>query len=123
MNCEKCNQIIPEDSKVCPSCDIENDENEKSEQNITAEPLTAPQVTNKQAQKPEIPRQKLEPVLSVGKILLFLVLMAIPVVNLIIVIKWSFNKNINKNLRNLSRSMLIVFGLTVVLYAYLLFIK
>ena len=81
------------------------------------------QEVNTQAEKPSSVPQNMEPVLSVGKILWFFLLMAIPVVNIVIVIKWSLNRTINKNLRNLSRAMLIVFAFTLILYSYLLFVK
>ena len=79
--------------------------------------------TKSLAEKPETLPQNQETVLSVGKILWFFLLMALPVVNIIIAIKWSLNQKINKNLRNLARAMLIVFVFTLILYSYLLFAK
>lgn len=92
-------------------------------EDLVKEPAASQQEVTTPAERPVQAPQNLEPVLSVGKILWFFILMAIPVVNLIIVFRWSFSKKTNKNLMNLSRAMLIVFAITFVLYSYLLFVK
>jgi uncharacterized membrane protein YsdA (DUF1294 family) len=48
--------------------------------------------------------------MSVGQYLLMFILLAIPIVNIIMIIAWSFGKNpsVNKNKRNYARAMLIM---------------
>lgn len=63
---------------------------------------------------------KNEEVLSVLKIFLFLVVMAIPIVNLIMSFRWSFKRNINLNLRNLSRVFFIIYIVTFAMYVFVI---
>lgn len=66
------------------------------------------------------PRNK---VLSVFAMLGFFVVMAIPLVNLIMAVRWTFGKKTNRNLRNLSITMLFFFALVLGVYLYLFFAR
>ena len=66
------------------------------------------------------PRNK---VLSVFAMLGFFVVMAIPFVNLFMAVRWTFGKKTNRNLRNLSITMLFFFVLVLGIYVYLMFVR
>lgn len=73
---------------------------------INTEPVRTDEIKNKE-------------VLSVFKIFTFLLVMAIPIVNLAMSFRWSFKKNINMNIRNLSRVFLMIYTVTLLIYVYI----
>jgi hypothetical protein len=66
------------------------------------------------------PRNK---VLSVFAMLGFFVVMTIPFVNLLMAVRWTFGKKTNRNLRNLSITMLFFFAVVMGIYIYLMFVR
>jgi len=96
MNCEKCGVEIPEGSQLCAACQVE----ESKPKPVEHRP------------------QNTDDLLSLTKALLFFVVMAIPLVNIILLLRWSFRKGGNKSFTNLARASLIV--LAVALLSYLL---
>ncbi|BEP29534.1 hypothetical protein [Helicovermis profundi] len=74
---------------------------------------------NNENENYSIENTKLEKVLSVPMILFFLLIMAIPIINLLMSFRWSFKKNINKNLKNLSRVFFMIYIVTLIIYVYI----
>lgn len=130
MFCEKCGSEIPENSKFCASCGtpvVPVDESALAAE-ITSqpEPAPAPKVqTPPPAPKPA-PAQYSDPntqyskgnlvkPLSVGSYMGMFILMAIPIVNLVMLLVWSFSDTVNINKKHFAVGYLIVILIGIVL--------
>lgn len=58
-------------------------------------------------QNPPAYGEEMAPVISVGQWMLITILFSIPIVNIVLILIWSFSKNTNPNKRNYSRAALI----------------
>ena len=56
-------------------------------------------------------------VVSVGNWLLSIIVTSIPIVNIIFLAYWAFNKNINKTKQNWAKATLLLFVIVIALYA------
>jgi hypothetical protein len=59
--------------------------------------------------------QQLEPPLTLGNWIIIMILVAIPCVNIVMLLIWSFGKNVNTSKKNYSRAMLIFMLIGIVL--------
>ncbi len=59
----------------------------------------------------------LVPVMSVGDWLLTIVLLAIPIVNIVLLIKWSMDAHVNPNRGNYAKALLIIVGIQILVIA------
>lgn len=130
MFCEKCGNTIPENSKFCASCGAKVELAEDADQVVepTPQPAVAPT-------PPPAPRPAPQPVppqysevnsnynkkgnlvkpLSVGSYIGMFILLAIPIVNLIMLLVWSFSDSTNINKKHFAIGYLIVILIGIVL--------
>ncbi|MBN2851312.1 MAG: zinc-ribbon domain-containing protein [Clostridia bacterium] len=139
MQCNKCGKELEENSKFCDSCGekVTLEKTEVVEETVTEipEPESVDEVTPEPVKKETVvpePVKKEEPVVQEAKpkvvvepkknkdvsltkpigifgfIWLF-ILMAIPLVNVVMVIIWAFSKNVNTNKKNYAWAVIIIF--------------
>ncbi|MDD3428905.1 MAG: zinc ribbon domain-containing protein [Oscillospiraceae bacterium] len=80
----------------------------KKQNSYAAGPVGKPAAKSSDANEPCAP-------LTMWEYVLYGILFSIPLVNLILAFIWGFSETVNPNKRNLSRAMLIFFGVSIVL--------
>ncbi len=136
MFCENCGTEIPENSKFCPSCgakvedaapaDTESSEPEKEAAATETPPRQEP--VQKAAPAPPPPPQprpqpavtyndksNLTKPLSVAAYVGMFILLAIPIVNIIMILVWSFSDTVNINKKHYAIAILIMILIGVLL--------
>lgn len=137
MFCEKCGKEIPENSKFCSGCGTKVLVAESVEPVVEPEPVaeveqiaepTAPP-KEKQASPPPSPIQPVPPVsntrynskgnlvkpLSIGAYIGMFILLCIPIVNLIMLLVWSFSDTVNINKKHFAIAQLIMILIGILL--------
>jgi len=138
MFCEKCGSEIPENSKFCASCGTKVEPAEASDQmsdsapQPAAAPVPAPAPAPKVEQTPP-PVSKPAPVqhvtananfnnkgnlvkpLGVWSYIGIFILMAIPIVNLIMLLVWSFSDTVNINKKHYAVAVLIMILISILI--------
>ena len=138
MFCEQCGKEIPENSKFCAGCGAKVEPAEVIVQAVEPEAETAPapeptkDEVPKVQQAPPPPRPQPVPVaqnsnaqysskdnlikpLSIGAYIGTFIILAIPIVNLIMLLVWSFSDSVNLNKKHLAIAILILILISVVL--------
>lgn len=93
MFCTNCGKNVPEETKVCPYC---------------KEKIIIPDLENKCHEKANNKKDISKP-LSTASFFIMQIIFFIPIINVILLLIWSFKKNINANQKAFSRSILIWF--------------
>lgn len=135
MICEQCGNEIPDNSKFCVECGAKTDAVEPVMQ--AAEPEAAPappaaEPINQEKTPPPPPPAKPVPKptpapktqykssdnlikpLGVGSYIGIFILMAIPVVNLIMLLVWSFSDTVNLNKKHYAIAVLIMILISII---------
>ena len=136
MFCEQCGKDIPENSKFCAGCGAKTEPAEpivqavesEAQQAPTPEPIEPPKAqpapppppqpapvvnTNKNTQYNN--RDNLIKPLSIGAYIGTFIILAIPIVNLIMLLVWSFSDSVNINKKHLAIAILILILISIVL--------
>ncbi|MCK5758929.1 MAG: zinc ribbon domain-containing protein [Clostridiales bacterium] len=138
MFCEQCGKEIPDNSKFCAGCGAIVEPAEPMVQAVepetepvpTPEPVEAP---NPQ-QVPPPPRPQPQPVsvaqtskaqysskdnlikpLSIGSYIGIIILMSIPIINLIMLLVWSFSDTVNLNKKHFAIAVLIMILISILI--------
>ena len=135
MFCEKCGKEIPENSKFCSSCGTKVVHAESVEPVVEPEPvaeveqIAEPTPSSKAEQTPPPPIQPVSPVystgynskgnlvkpLSIGAYIGMFILLCIPIVNLIMLLVWSFSDTVNINKKHFAIAQLIMILIGILL--------
>lgn len=97
MFCENCGKQLPQGSLFCDGCGAKMD---SQQQNAQQPVYAAPQQFRPQPQYGT-------PVMTVGQYIVMFLLLCVPILNIILMFKWSFGKDVNPNKKNLARTILI----------------
>ncbi|MDD4188830.1 MAG: zinc ribbon domain-containing protein [Eubacteriales bacterium] len=97
MFCENCGKQVPQGSLFCDGCGAKMD---VQQQNVQQPVYTAPQQYRPQPQYGA-------PVMTVGQYIIMFLLLAVPLLNIFLIFKWSFGRDVNPNKKNLARTILI----------------
>ncbi|MDD2414069.1 MAG: zinc ribbon domain-containing protein [Eubacteriaceae bacterium] len=122
--------------QVKPNNLIDDDQSEKDKQKIeSVSPLNNPQIDSKEKElsqkeevlqnntvkksdhnsKPKHEDSDIGPVIGLGEWVLTLLLLALPIVNIVMLIIWSATKETNPSKKNFARAQLIWYGIWIVL--------
>jgi len=137
MFCENCGKKIGEHDEYCDGCGakqpVPNDRISGSSPHIqaAANPYgaapgaamgAAPGAASGRQQQPYQPynpatayKDRTAEIMGVGQYLGTFILMSIPVLNLILILAWSFSKSVNPNKRNYARAILVLCIIAVAL--------
>lgn len=137
MFCENCGKKIGEHDEYCDGCGakqpVANDRISGSSPHIqaAANPYgaapgaamgAAPGAASGRQQQPYQPynpatayKDRTAEIMGVGQYLGTFILMSIPVLNLILILAWSFSKSVNPNKRNYARAILVLCIIAVAL--------
>ncbi len=135
MFCEKCGKEIPENSKFCAGCGAKVEPVEPAVGAVETEPQVAPtpEPTPPQKAQQVPPPPKSTPVvnttqntqynnrdnlikpLSIGAYIGTFIILAIPILNLIMLLVWSFSDTVNLNKKHLAIAILILILISIVL--------
>lgn len=144
MFCEQCGNEIPENSKFCSSCGAKVEPVEPIEPVVEPEPAPEPAPEPEQAvkatpppkaeQAPPPPPPPIQPAsssssysngynsrdnlikpLSIGAYIGMFILLCIPIVNLIMLLVWSFSDTVNLNKKHFAIAQLIMILIGIVL--------
>lgn len=121
MFCEKCGKELAKNTKFCPGCGV----NLAQEETISDSPTVAePEVKTEIPQpvaKPVSPPQKydnrsnlIKPLSTASYVGMF-ILLSIPIINIIMVLVWSFGSKANINKRNFGVAVLIMALISIIL--------
>jgi len=146
MFCEQCGKDIPENSKFCAGCGAKVEPAETVVEAIepdpqpTPPPKTEPTTPPKAEQTPppapqpvpvsaqKIPynqRGNLVKPLSIGAYLGMIILLCIPVVNLIMLLVWSFSDSVNINKKHfaIANLILVLVGIVISIVLAILMVR
>lgn len=124
--CDKCGSTLPQDAKFCGSCGAKtlSDSFENSAPNPAPPPpsYAAPAATaTRQNVAPPPPSYTAPPYstssdpLSIKEYVIMFLLMCVPILNIVLLIMWSFgNTVVNVNKRNFARAALIFCAISIV---------
>ena len=135
MFCEKCGKEIPENSKFCSGCGTKVVPAESVEPVVEPEPvaeveqIAEPTPSSKEEQAPPPPTKPVSPVystgynskgnlvkpLSIGAYIGMFILLCIPIVNLIMLLVWSFSDTVNINKKHFAIAQLIMILIGILL--------
>ena len=136
MFCEQCGKEIPDNSKFCAGCGAKAEPTEPIVQAVEADPQKTPTpepIEPPKAQPAPPPPPKPAPVvatnqstqynnrdnlikpLSIGAYIGTFIILAIPIVNLIMLLVWSFSDSVNINKKHLAIAILILILISIVL--------
>lgn len=139
MFCEKCGSKLPENAKFCGSCGAKTEPLQPAAAIPVPDhpappplsytpPVQAPQSYTPPAQA--VPSRSYPPPvqapvhsgtmesepLSVGKYIGMFLLMCLPLLNIILLLVWSFGGSVNRNRKNFARASLIMFAIMLLLW-------
>lgn len=147
MFCEQCGIEIPENSKFCAGCGAKVEPTEpivqatepEAEPAPTPEPAEAPKVQQTPPPPPPVPapvvntnqntsynnRDNLVKPLSIGAYIGMFILLMIPIVNLIMILVWSFSDSVNINKKHfaIAQLILILIGIVLSIVAAILMVR
>lgn len=141
MFCEQCGKEIPENSKFCAGCGAKVEPTEpvvqaaEPETQVAPTPEPTPTEPPKAQQAPPPPPPKPAPVpvantsaktqyntkdnlvkpLSIGAYIGTFIILAIPIVNLIMLLVWSFSDSVNINKKHMAIAILILILISIVI--------
>lgn len=110
MLCKNCGNNLPEGAQFCDACGAST-----GEQPASAQPFTAATQSVVATQAPAYATAPAVQPLSVGQYLGMFLLMIIPIVNIILVLVWSFGGSVNPNKKNYARATLVLFAISILL--------
>lgn len=139
MFCENCGSTLCEESKFCVNCGakIETQQSGQAEaaSQIPVQPASpapayapppaytppayTPPAYVPPVQAPPVYPSQVSPgteVLRVGQCIGMLLLMCVPVLNIILLFKWSFGDSVNLNKKNYARAFLILFVVVIIIW-------
>ena len=135
MFCEHCGKEIPENSKFCAGCGAKAEPAEpivqavepEAQQDPTPEPIEPPKAPQAPPPPPQPApvvnankntqynnRDNLVKPLSIGAYIGMFILLAIPIVNLIMLLVWSFSDSVNINKKHFAIAQLILILIAIV---------
>ncbi len=117
MFCTNCGNEISEDTKICPYCQTSID---FPSENLSS--YTNGVQADKEIYAPHPNQGKYSKPLSTSSFLIMQILMLIPIINLILILIWSFSKYSNINRRSYARSILIWFIIISITLLFILLI-
>jgi hypothetical protein len=91
----------------------------KQPSEAAAQPVTTtpdPVVNDNHIDKKQIPADKENRPLSLFQSLLLIIILAVPFLNIVFLIRWSFLKGINRNKKNIARAFLILIIFSLIFY-------
>lgn len=103
MFCTNCGKDLPSGTKICPNCGFAISIPKKESQEKEISQIDSNFYDNQNNSN----ENKYNKPLTTAQFFFVQLLFMIPVVNLFFIILWSLKKNVNKNLKAYSRSMLI----------------
>ena len=109
MFCENCGKQLPQGSLFCDGCGAKV---EVQQQSVQQPVYSAPQQSRPQPQYGA-------PAMTVWQYIVMFLLLAVPLLNIYLIFKWSFGRGVNPNKKNLSRTILIFAIVMGVIYAFL----
>lgn len=117
MRCENCGAELADGTRYCTNCGAEVAFNATQENVAENQQQTSydQQAYNYAPQQQYYPQPVMDPPLSVGQYIGMFLLMAIPIVNLVLVLVWAFGGSVNRNKKNYARAVLIVMLISIVL--------
>jgi len=120
MFCGNCGSSLPEGSKFCGSCGTKTEMQPvySATQGQTAPPITPP-VSPRPTISPQnpyaySPQQSESQPLSVRQYIVMFLLLCVPILNIILLLKWSFGASVNPSKRNFARASLILLAVAFV---------
>lgn len=128
MFCTNCGEELPDNTKICTNCgaipkipvepNTNNLSNDDNGQDIVS--TNVEHYHSYPNGKDNIAIDKINKPLSTSTFFFIQLLFLIPVINLLFILIWSFKKNTNLNLKSYSRSMLIWYIITSLLFTFML---
>ncbi|MCD6321655.1 MAG: zinc-ribbon domain-containing protein [Clostridiales bacterium] len=132
MFCEQCGKEIPENSKFCPACGAIVEPSAPMAPAVEPEPqldsTTEPTEIPKTQQAPPPAavinttqntsynnKDNLIKPLSIGSYIGIIILMAIPIINLIMLLVWSFSDTVNLNKKHYAIAVLIMILVSILI--------
>jgi len=120
MYCENCGTTISDSAKFCLSCGTPTGTRQPAAPQAPAYASPQPTYTQPAYTQPAYSQQKFGqtqgvPPLSVGGYIWMFLLLCIPIVNVILLLVWSFGGNVNQNKKNFARATLLLIVIGVVL--------
>lgn len=124
MYCEKCGANIAESSKFCEKCGAKQSRPEQAP-NINMDYGVGDNESSNRSESQSFEPQSFQPrnqghspereeVLSTKEYIKMYLLMMLPILNIVLLIKWGFGEGINENKRNLSKAMLVFMAVSIV---------
>ena len=126
MFCENCGTQLPDNSVFCSECGSKISLEENQRQRGPVPPVmrqTAPRQPSEPYRRENEPRQSSESyaggapdIIGLGQYILMIFLTGIPIVNIILLVKWGFFNKQKPNKSNFAKALLFYYLIAVIIY-------
>lgn len=126
MFCENCGTQLPDNSVFCSECGSKISLEENQRQRGPVPPVmrqTAPRQPSEPYRRDGAPRQSSESyaggapdIIGLGQYILMIFLTGIPIVNIILLVKWGFFNKQKPNKSNFAKALLFYYLIAVIIY-------